>query len=185
MAVRVEDQGEGLLFLYLAAASQGEVVESILRVCRDESTRVLALFGLETLVAPTPYVSTFERFEHLQQTLLAVVEGDLTNAGSDLALCCDLVVVGTAASLTSAEVKCCLDQGPLGTQYQWSSSPELTLPERVPADQLLHLGVAIRLSSSPKEDAMALGSRLAFLIRDFHRSIRQTYSSSWRYRPKL
>lgn len=185
-AVRVEDQGEGLLFLYLTAASQSEVIESILQVCRSESIRVLVIFGLETLVALIPYVSVFPRLDHLQQTLIAVVEGPLTGAGSDLALCCDLVVVGPSASLTSAEVSCCLDQGSLGAQYQWSSSPAPALPqERVLASQLVSLGIATRLSNDAKEDAMALGSRVAFLIRDFQRSLRQTFASSWRYNPKL
>lgn len=185
MAVRIEDQGEGFLFLYLMTSSLDDVVESILRTCREESTRVLALFGLEILIAQSSSISAFQRLEHLQQTLIAVVEGDLSSAGSDLALCCDLVVVGKAASFTCAEVKSCLDQGPLGPQYQWSSHPDPILSERVPADQLLQLGVAIRLSGCPKEDAMTLGSRLALLIRDYHRSIRQTFASSWRYKPKL
>ena len=186
MAFRLENQGEGFVFLHISGATHEETVAQILQLNKVSAYFVVGIFGLETVTANPEYRSASESFQHIRLTLIAAVTGHLHACASDLALSCDLLVVSSSSSLTSYEVSQCFHPGPRGKQYKDIHGSAPTLPTgRVPADHLISLGVALRLTNDPREDMITVGSRLEFLSLQYRFSLRQLFVNSLRYRPRL
>ena len=108
--------------------------------------------------------AVLDRLEHLAVPTIAAVNGFALGGGCELALACDLIVAGQAATFGQPEVRLGVIPGFGGTQrlvrrIGRHSATELILGGRnVKADEAVRLGLALEVAA---DDAVARGQQIA------------------------